>query len=163
MMEVVLALIVGLITNEIHVCMPAIARWIVRRRAAKLPADLGERMREEWLAEVDACQSHIQKLVFSLGLFFGTRDLLQAHTEQTEHNAPTQSQMGLSGELKLSGDVTVTLNGVSATGSVGNVTPLTWQNNSMFEAANVVIRDRHARRAAHIRNVASSGFTSPVL
>lgn len=41
--------------------------------------------------------------------------------------------------------------------------PLTWQNSSMFHAANVAIRNSHARRAAHAAAIASTCGSTAVL
>lgn len=109
MTALVLSLFIGLLGAEIHVCLPAFARWLIRWCASKLSPDLRERMLEEWLAEVEASPSHFQKVIFALGLFTGFNDLVRAHGEK---KLP-----------KIHGDVNVTLTGVSGTGSVGNLTP----------------------------------------
>jgi hypothetical protein len=108
MMELFIGLLGGFILTEVHVCLPAFARWIVRRRVAKLPSELRERLQEEWLAEVAACPSHVQKVIFALGLFTGMADLVRAHGEQ---------------KPRIHSNVNVTLEGVSAVGSVGTVMP----------------------------------------
>lgn len=109
MTELLLGLLGAFILTEVHVCLPAFARWIVRRRVAKLPSGLRERMQEEWLAEVAASPSHIQKVVFAFGFFTGMADLIRAHGERKVPHGH--------------GDVNITLTGVSATGSAGSVTP----------------------------------------
>lgn len=114
MMMALLGLIGGVILADVHLCLPALARWIVRWRAAKLPADLREYMEEPWLAEVEACPSHFVKMLFAVGLFWRTGDLLRAHRED-------QALVSAREKAGVTGNVTVTLTGVSATGSVGNV------------------------------------------
>jgi hypothetical protein len=83
----VLLLIVSFVLADLHLCLPTIAKFIVRRRASKLPPALGERMREEWIAEIDANPSHLLKLWFALGLFRGIADLIRADREQAAKEA----------------------------------------------------------------------------
>ena len=134
MMELILGLVGSFVLTEIHVCLPAFARWVVRRHVATLPSGLRERMAEEWLAEVEACPSHVQKVIFALGLLTGTGDLVRAHGEQ-QARASTRDKTGVTG------DVTVTLTGVSATGHVGNLTAVAPGDHGLpEEAPNAVIR-----------------------
>jgi hypothetical protein len=126
MMELLLGLLGGFILTELHVCLPALAKWIVRRHVAQLPAELRERMEEEWLAEVDASPSHVQKVIFALGLLTGTTDLVRANREQ---KLP-----------EIHGDVTVTLEGVSADGSVGDVMPSEPGGTQLSGQAHIRIR-----------------------
>jgi hypothetical protein len=125
MTELALGLLGSLILTEIHICLPALAKWIVRRRASKLPPDLRERMEEEWLGNVESSPSHVWKVSFAVGLLIGRGELLQAHCDKPS---------------RIHGDVTVKLTGVSATGGVGNLTPSEPGGIQLTGHAPIVIR-----------------------
>jgi hypothetical protein len=99
--------LVNLIVSDIHLGVPVLARWLIRRHARKLPPEMRERYEPEWLAEIEAIPMHLLKMTYALGLFTGITDLVRAHGEKKSDN---------------DADVTVTLTGVSADGSVGNLT-----------------------------------------
>lgn len=52
------------------------------------------------------------------------------------------------------------LTSLSAFGSSSGANPLTWQNRSMFDAADVAIRNHHARRNAQARVAQMSAMSS---
>ena len=54
--------IVNVILTDIYQGMPSFARWLICRRAAKLPPGLSERMHEEWLADMESYTTHLAKL-----------------------------------------------------------------------------------------------------
>jgi hypothetical protein len=95
----------GVLISDLHLALPAIAAWIIRRHAAKLPGDLRERMEEEWLGELEELPTHLQKLTYAVGLITGITKLIQDHRE---------AEAGAR-------DVTVRLTGVSATTQLGHV------------------------------------------
>ena len=53
-----------------------LSEWLVRRRAESLPAELAERLLEEWLAELGHIESRVRQLVFSVRLFLTRRQTL---------------------------------------------------------------------------------------
>ena len=84
----VIILGLGLLVADLHLSLPAIARFVVRWRASRLPPPLAERMTEEWLAEIDATPSNLLKLWFALGLFRGIGDLIRADRERPAKEPP---------------------------------------------------------------------------
>jgi hypothetical protein len=117
------SVILNLISSDIDRGMPSFARWLIALRAAKLPSSLRERMHEEWLADMEAFPTHVQKLFFAAKLFKQQAELLRAHEEQLAHR----------------NDVTVALTGVEAKTSVANITPSTGDLGLTGHAPTVVI------------------------
>jgi hypothetical protein len=60
-----------------------LSAWLVRRRAGSLPADLAERLQEEWLAELEHMRSRASRLAFALRLFLTRRQTLIDATTAT--------------------------------------------------------------------------------
>jgi hypothetical protein len=61
------ALLGGLLSNQIEAWLPALAKWLVRRAAARMPHST-ERYEEEWLSLLEETPGGLAKLLRSLGL-----------------------------------------------------------------------------------------------
>ncbi len=65
-----IALALGLITNEIYDTSGWLARKIVARAAKRLPVEMQQRYREEWLAYLEECPGKLSRLVAAIGIAF---------------------------------------------------------------------------------------------
>jgi hypothetical protein len=60
----------SLIAAEAYVHAHRLARWIVERAIARLPAEERERRREEWLADLNDMIGMFEKLLWALGCYW---------------------------------------------------------------------------------------------
>ncbi len=64
-----LAIAVGVITDEILCWSQRLAEVLLRLSTLRLPPELRSRMHEEWLADLQTCTSRLSKLFFALDTF----------------------------------------------------------------------------------------------
>ena len=66
-MKLIIGILTSLVAAEVYHSLPAIARWIIKKSAARLPQHLSERYHEEWLAHVNECNGNIRKILVACG------------------------------------------------------------------------------------------------
>lgn len=140
----------GLLVADLHLSLPAIARFVVRWRVSRLRPDLAERMREEWLAEIDACPSHLLKFWFALGLVRGIGDLIRADREQPKKEAPLNVVLRAEqGRLHDSAKITGTLTNVTLTPEPANMALSGHAPTVIVSAVGVMNSGRVIKRGLH--------------
>lgn len=65
-MELVIAIVVGVLVSEAYAWLPKILDWLIERAVSRLPTSDQERCREEWNANLDALPNTIVKFVHAL-------------------------------------------------------------------------------------------------
>lgn len=73
--EVVAAIVIGVLTDEILQWSHKLSQFIVKRNASKLPAELHDRMTEEWLSHLESIPGKIGKLFFAMSLSFAVKSI----------------------------------------------------------------------------------------
>lgn len=100
--NVLLGIVASVIAAEVYMWLPALASWMVRYAASRLPR-MSDRYREEWTADLADIPGHVMKILYAVDLLVGLPRL--------RSELPRQK----------STDVTVKLRGVSASASIGTV------------------------------------------
>ena len=81
MLSLILGVLASVIATEFYGSLPLVSRWLVLYHASKLPDELAERQRKEWLAELAAQPSHFFQIYYAVGLFRGIDELVRVHRE----------------------------------------------------------------------------------
>jgi lipopolysaccharide/colanic/teichoic acid biosynthesis glycosyltransferase len=76
-MTVVIAILSALLLDELLGCIDCLCRWLVRRQAAKTPAELSARLEEEWLAHLAELPGKLSRLLFAMDLWRASRVVSQ--------------------------------------------------------------------------------------
>ena len=100
--NVLLGIVASVIAAEVYMWLPALALWIVRCTASRLPR-MSDRYREEWTADLADIPGHVMKLLYAVDLLVGLPRLRRELPKAKSTN------------------VMVELRGVSATASIGPV------------------------------------------
>ena len=79
---VVTSLVASVLYGELVAWAPRLARWIVRKAAARQPGELGERLAEEWLALLEDIPGALSQLVLAMNYAFAS---LQMSRERAGH------------------------------------------------------------------------------
>jgi signal transduction histidine kinase len=75
---VLLPILTGLATNELHERCPSISVWIISQAVKILPVQGRGRYHEEWLAHLDECPTKLGKLYHAIGCLLGAYAISRA-------------------------------------------------------------------------------------
>ena len=68
LVTIVLGVVGGLLAAEIYDRLSNTSAWLVRFHSSRLPADLQDRLQEEWLAVLDETTGNLSKFIFAVDL-----------------------------------------------------------------------------------------------
>jgi hypothetical protein len=66
-------LILNILSNDLYDRCPRLARWLLERAVARLPAEERDRYREEWEAHLLECPTKLDQVRHALGAWWGAR------------------------------------------------------------------------------------------
>jgi len=71
LIDILVGVVSGIVTGELSAHAEPMARWIISKAVARLPADDRERFREEWLAHLEEVPGAVGKLWHATGCYLG--------------------------------------------------------------------------------------------
>jgi hypothetical protein len=81
----------ALATDQVRASVPAVASWLARSAAARLPVELREENQEEWLSVLANTRGPLSKLVTAVGFFFAARAIAADYQNEHVSNSHLQS------------------------------------------------------------------------
>jgi len=70
-------LALNILASDLYDRCPRLARWLMERAVARLPADMRDRYREEWEAHLLDCPTKLDQVRHALGVWWGAGRITQ--------------------------------------------------------------------------------------